>query len=279
MLEDYKDMISDATEDLKNYLQKVEEKEHTLSLSGTLELSKSTIEWEAMLEEKESIQQGLQLCDELSGRIREAESASKENPQFSQYPSTHKYIKKGLGAAKGSIQALMSRLQSHEEEIERRMEAMRSTVPISEDVTSQLAQLQETKESIHECLKVVSEANETVEAERRNVFEDITLADEAYSFSVSTVGDLVTARKFNISGRARNVGGTLDAESYQKTVASIINLDAKFMASAQELRQTPRRNTLDPDSDTDKNGGGKFSGRGFTLSMAKEVSDMSLKEN
>jgi hypothetical protein len=46
-----------------------------------------------------------------------------------------------------------------------------------------------------------SKADEdTAKIERQNIFEDITLADGSYSFTVSTIGDLVSARKLIFRG-------------------------------------------------------------------------------
>lgn len=75
----------------------------------------------------------------------------------------------------------------------------------SEPVAAQLAPLQQTKESVSQCIQIVSEASELAD-ERSNVFEDITLADNSYAFSVSTVGDLVIVRRLNLKDRSRHFG-------------------------------------------------------------------------
>jgi hypothetical protein len=49
---------------------------------------------------------------------------------------------------------------------------------------------------------------------RQSVFEDITLADGSYSFTVSTIGDLVLAKKINLSGGSCNVGGQISNERF-----------------------------------------------------------------
>ncbi|RKL39317.1 hypothetical protein BFJ72_g6789 [Fusarium proliferatum] len=107
-------------------------------------------EWMAMVEEKQSTQEGLKICSQLSAQIEQLESASKEHPQFLRQPSAHKFIRSGLGIAKGSIQSLVSQRQTHENDSDKRMESVRSTVPLSEHEATQLAQLQETKESLRQ---------------------------------------------------------------------------------------------------------------------------------
>ncbi|EHK22088.1 uncharacterized protein TRIVIDRAFT_191735 [Trichoderma virens Gv29-8] len=173
VLEDYKDMISDITQDLKEHLQRLDEKIQLLSHSD-----QSNTEWQAMIEEKMSIQQ-----------------VPEENYQFSERPSAYKYVKSGLDAAKGSINKFVTQLRNYEEDIDNRMQVMASTHPISKDAVAELERLRATK------------ASDTRAVERYNVFEDITLADDAYNFTISTIGDLVTARRINLTGRSRNVGG------------------------------------------------------------------------
>ncbi|ELQ32544.1 hypothetical protein OOU_Y34scaffold01094g4 [Pyricularia oryzae Y34] len=160
-------------------------------------------EWAALSEEKERTEQGLKLCAQLSAQIEQFMSLSAENPQFSSRPSAHKHIKSGLGPVGASLQSLLLILQKHESSIKQQMEALRVS-GLHGDATAQIESLEETKTAIRQCIHVVSDADETVREERRNVFADITMADDSYAFSVSTVGDLVTARGFHLSGRARH---------------------------------------------------------------------------
>jgi len=238
VLEDYKDMIRDTTTDLREHLQNLEKRVQSLSVGEAHEPTPD-VEWQAMLQEKESTQQGLRICAQLSAQIDQLEPTSKEHPQFSQRPSAYKHIRTGLDATRGSIQSLVSRLQSHEGDIDRQMKAMESTVQLSEEGAVQLARLQQTKESIHQCMSVVVEASEMLTDERRNVFEDITMVDESYGISVSTVKDLVTARRVNLSGRARHVGGQISDESYQKTIEALTKLDMSAQNLARDVDQTP----------------------------------------
>lgn len=225
VLEDYKDLICDTTVDLKAHLASLEERVQSIG-TGSLGGSPSgDDEWMAMLEEKESTQQGLRICAQLSAQIEQLEPTSTEHPQFMQRPSAHKYVKHGLSATKNSIDSLVARLQAHEDDINKQMEAMRSASPLSPSAATQLAALQETKESLHQCIKVVSEADKTLVVERRNIFEDITMVDNAYDFSVSTIGDLVTARRINLSGQARHVGGQISDESFQMSMQALTQLD------------------------------------------------------
>lgn len=193
-----------------------------------------------MPEEKQSTQEGLKICSQLSAQIEQLESTSREHPKFLRQLSAHKFIRNGLGVAEGSIQSLVSRLQAHEHDIDNRMEAIRSAVSLSEQEVTQFAQLQETKESIRQCMRVVADASEAFGDERCNIFEDITMIDSSYGISVSTVKDLVVARRINLSGQARYFGGQISDESYQRTIDGLTQLGIESVKmSGQGVGQGP----------------------------------------
>jgi len=247
-------MVRDTNDDLKEHLRRLEETIQSLAAKNTAVPAQDEVEWQAMLEEKESTQQGLRLCAQLSSQIDRMVSAQRPRPQAPQLPQAPKrpfayqYIKDGLRVTSDSIQALVYKLQEHEAKIDRQMGAMSSTTPSSENVFVQLAQLQETKESIRQCIKVVSDADETADIERRNVFEDITMADEAYNFSVSTFGDLITARRMHLTGRSRNIGGQLTSIDYQVTVEALKSIDLKHQRSSQDGKEENNHGFPAPDA-------------------------------
>lgn len=253
VLEDYKDLILDTTLDLKEHLESLEEKVGDLQDSIPQD---DEAEWAALSEEKERTEQGLKLCAQLSAQIEQFMSLSAENPQFSSRPSAHKHIKSGLGPVGASLQSLLLILQKHESSIKQQMEALRVS-GLHGDVTAQIESLEETKTAIRQCIHVVSDADETVREERRNVFADITMADDSYAFSVSTVGDLVTARGFHLSGRARHVGGQISDESYQMTVDALTKLDLAHSQSTRQNSQDHGQKTHGPTPVHPETGGTK----------------------
>ncbi|TLD16547.1 uncharacterized protein PgNI_01139 [Pyricularia grisea] len=270
VLEDYKDLILDTTLDLKEHLESLEEKVGDLQKSIPQD---DEAEWAALSEEKESTEQGLKLCAQLSAQIEQFMSLSAENPQFSSRPSAHKHIKSGLGPVGASLQSLLLILQKHESSIKQQMEALRVS-GLHGDVTAQIESLEETKTAIRQCIHVVSDADETVREERRNVFADITMADDSYAFSVSTVGDLVTARGFHLSGRARHVGGQISDESYQMTVDALTKLDLAHSQSTRQNSQDHDQKTHGPTPVHPETGGTKTFqdryGRGMKLSLPND---------
>lgn len=229
----------------------------------------STLEWESLLEEKASTQRGLALCAQLSVQIEQFELTSQESPEYTGRPSAHKYMRSGLDSAKGSIQSVVTRLQTHEDDVDRQLKAITSVSPLPKDAVKQLIQLQQTKDSLRQCIKVVSDAGETLTEQRRNVFEDITMADDSYDFSVSTVGDLVTARRFTLRGRSRHIGGQLSDESYQRTIDAITRLDMEHIQRIPSPNQGSDRALFIAENENTKPFSDRH-GRGVALSRSAE---------
>ncbi|KAK8121509.1 hypothetical protein PG999_005629 [Apiospora kogelbergensis] len=273
VFEDYKDMISDTTSDLTAHLEDLQDKIDRLKARDTTAVDDVAVEWQALLDEKASTQQGIDMCAQLSAQIVRAASASTEHTQFSGRPSAHKHINTGLNEAGRSIQSLVARLQTHEALISSQLEAMSLKEALTEPVAAQLARLQQTKDSVSQCIKIVSEAGE-IAKERSNVFEDLTLADNSYAFSVSTVNELVTARRLNLDGRSRHFGGQVTDETVQKSVEALTKLDAEHIRSikdAQFHHQTP--STANSSTPEDQNSTKQFFDRfgpGVTL-VAKNM--------
>ncbi|KAI5460910.1 hypothetical protein BGZ63DRAFT_473199 [Mariannaea sp. PMI_226] len=228
VLANYKDMIFDTTYDLHAHLVSLQEKITRLA------------EWHAILEEKKSTQQSLDMCIRLSVQITKFESASMEHAHFSDRPSAFKYIKSGLGEARGSILSLIAHLQTHEALINSQLKTVALTEASSETVAVQLARLQQTKESINHCIQIVSEVGNSAD-ERSKVFEVIPLANNSSGCLVLTVNDLVIARLLNYKAHPQDFGGQATNETIQKFLEALTKLDTECLGT---LQKGPRGRSL-----------------------------------
>lgn len=241
-LESYRNMMSDTSQDLQQHLQDINEKIQVLSCGQAEGYDQDSHEWQAILEEKKCTQQGLEICAQLSAQIEELEPMMEAGPQSTNPPEARGYVKSGLGATKASIQAMVSQLHSHGDAIERRVRKMASSKPLSKETSEELERLQATKDSIHQCIQVVSDANDgAAEIERHNLFEDITLADNSYSFTVSTVGDLVTAKRINLTGRSYNVGGQITDDGFQKAIEAFTREGIRPASNTRQEVTAPKQ--------------------------------------
>jgi hypothetical protein len=131
---------------------------------------------------------------------------------------------------------------------------------LNEPVAAQLARLQQTKESLNQCIQIVSEAGELAN-ERSNVFEELDLADNSYEFSVSTVGDLVTARRLKMSGRSRHFGGQVADETVQKAIQALTQLDAEYYKYSNNEQGPRQTSSIFPSQAKDKHTTRQFNDR------------------
>ena len=215
-LESYRTMAADTKVDLQQHLQDVEAKVDAISTKGRCKAEGA--DWQAILDEKECTEKGLEICRQFSAEVdRLGVSAAPQTPGF---------ITIGIGATERAVQPMIAQLYEQEESIdsmiESRLDAMKSSQSSSAEERDELERLRAVKQSINQCIQIMSETGSVgAETERRNVFEDITLEERSYSFTVSTVGDLVTARRIRLSGGSYNIGGQLSDESFQRAVEAL----------------------------------------------------------
>ncbi|KAG5748610.1 hypothetical protein H9Q72_003108 [Fusarium xylarioides] len=81
VLEEYKDMIRDTTNDLQEHMTRLEERVQGLTASEAKRSVGKDSAWLAILEEKQSTQEGLKICSRLSAQVERLGIASAENPQ------------------------------------------------------------------------------------------------------------------------------------------------------------------------------------------------------
>ncbi|KAJ6781862.1 hypothetical protein PWT90_06519 [Aphanocladium album] len=198
-LDDYKHMMSDTTEDLKEHLSEINRRIGGLAYSGPQNEELNSAEWRDLLAEKRCAQQGLEFCAQVSSEIERLEPCLHGFGEETKAPIAQKYWKNGVDDTKGSIQAMESKLRSHKEEIEREMQGMSY---YQTHIAAELEDLQKSKDGMEKCLQVVAQAEEQV-----NVFENINLSENSVNFTISTVGKVVKTRNLTASGGSFNFGG------------------------------------------------------------------------
>ncbi|KAK1990047.1 hypothetical protein LX36DRAFT_648413 [Colletotrichum falcatum] len=246
VLEQYKDMISDATYDLTSHLQDMQQKIDRLNAENATAVDDMALEEDALLGEKESTKQGLDMCTRLSAQLAQFQATSVESAGFPGRPSAHKYIKRGLSKVGRSIQGLEDRLQTHEVIVSSQLEEMFLQEVLPKPIASQLDRLQKMKESLDQCICIVSDARELAYV-RGNVFEDLTLANNKYALSVSRVGDFSIDRRLNITGGSQHFGGQVTNETVQRSIKALIGLDMEHVRSSAgtHTHQQPQRTTTE----------------------------------
>jgi hypothetical protein len=76
--------------------------------------------------------------------------------------------------------------------------------------------IREEMASVKQCLSICAEASERAQQERVNIFEDVSMADDGQQVIVSTLGDLILARRVTAGARSMQLMGQMSDESLQQ---------------------------------------------------------------
>jgi hypothetical protein len=75
--------------------------------------------------------------------------------------------------------------------------------------------IQEEIDSIKQCLAICAEASVQAGQDRTNIFEDVSMTDDGRQAIVSTIGDLVSAKRITAGARSMQLMGQMSDESLQ----------------------------------------------------------------
>ncbi|OQV10378.1 hypothetical protein CLAIMM_14390 [Cladophialophora immunda] len=225
VLTDYNQLIGRTTYDLQEHLQKIDENLHLLCSQRIQTSDEENSERQRMQEEKESAEQCLKVCAEVSAHINNFHFT---NLQVAHQPahlertlSTHldglsatQFTTDGLHRCKDTLGGTMSKLEKHINEIERRLQA--SNTDSKTKQTTEQTRIMEEINSIKQCLNICSNAAEQTAQTRINVFEDVSMADDGQQVIVATLGDLISAKRVVVGARSTQWLGQMSDTSLQQ---------------------------------------------------------------
>lgn len=221
-------MIDEATSDLQDHLHEISENLQLLNEASegpvSLELDSKVIE-----EEKQSTEQCLEICAQASEYIESlqagllhdsvsthdlpAGSANKEGAEL-------QHAKKVTGAMFHNFQ---SKLNANSKTLELRLAELKSRLAeaqkrqkISKNEATRLETMQEEKESIEQCLNICAVASDLAGSARVNSFEDVNSADDSRQLIVSTIGDLISAKRIVTGNRSEQWLGQMSDDTIRQ---------------------------------------------------------------
>jgi len=216
-LEEFKHMITDTTTDLSQHIEEIDMK--LKSLQGLGGSGEQTGELARIHEEKESAQYCLRLCTEVYNHLDQALPAdltSLQQSQASKLKSDHEPIslvttRESLATCKDTITNTTTWLEKHLRTIDGQLKFLSTT---GSDAVER-KNLEQEIESARQCLRICSQASQQTENARSNVFEDVSMADDGYQVMVSTVGDLISAKRITAGARSLQIMGQMSDDSLQ----------------------------------------------------------------
>ncbi|KAL4993359.1 hypothetical protein BDV10DRAFT_179361 [Aspergillus recurvatus] len=227
VLQDYKDLIQNTTADLQERLDEIEEKLKSSSLPDERNAGINREELQRIEEERQSTTLCLEICKQVSGYLElyqftrddgaaQAASSPPDNKtqEHTKNSIARQIAQDSLTSCLQNMNAASARLQQHLSQLEASLQTT-SDPPVSDQVTWELQKIKEEKETISHCLTICSDASSLSESTRVNVFEEVTSMDDAKQVLVSTIGDLLNAKKITTGMRSLQLIGQMSDETVQ----------------------------------------------------------------
>ena len=187
-----------------------------------------SIDIQMMEEEIESTQRGLEICDQFSAYIEQTRSISLQ--RMTQAPSTSDLgsspleynvpwliLAQALNSAEREI--ITSRLRllqyRHERGIHFRPSQYRR-LPPQDNGSSEQSDIQEEADNIKESLHFFDRVSEETSKNRTNYYEDIATGDRSTQAVVTTLKDLISARRITSGSDSFQILGQLSDDSLQR---------------------------------------------------------------
>lgn len=227
-LKEYKELITNTTSDLQEHLEEIDRKLQAISVSQNPQgVDIDTAERQRIQEERDSTQQCLEICAQVHEHIDRVrpiiENVSTPSGGFHQsvesvggLPSSRQMTSSTLKACRDNLSETTKQLERNLQAISNRLQGLTlQALNSSPQQSADQRQLQEELDSIRQCLDICSEAATKAEQPRINIFEDVSMTDDGSQVIVSTIGDLISAKRITAGARSMQLLGQMSDESVQ----------------------------------------------------------------
>ncbi|KAJ5173410.1 hypothetical protein N7492_006003 [Penicillium capsulatum] len=227
VIEEYKDLIENTKYDLESHLHAIRTRLQSASAEGPIISGYKTVELQMMEEEKNSTQKSLDVCEQfltlidesrpsLSGDMRHSSRLLDRTPS-SVVPSLSWLINaEGLNSAQKEITSWKLRLLQHLHGIGRNMQGQQNHLPQLE--SGQAREDQGFKEELNgteALLEFCKRAEEEANRPRTHYFEDVSTGDNSRQAIITTLDDLISAKRIKSGNNSYQALGRMADESIQ----------------------------------------------------------------
>ncbi|KAJ5117561.1 hypothetical protein N7448_011193 [Penicillium atrosanguineum] len=228
VIDEYNELIQDTKCDLSLHLQSIENRLKSLSSGESVSLDVNSINVQMMEEERQSTQHGLDICEQFSAYIEQTRSTSLEmmtrvstTSEVGSSPIENNIpwliLAQALNSAEKEVIGSRLRLlqHCHERGVQPRLLYYRKSL-LQHDETGEQNKSQEEAENIKESLNFFDRISQETSGNRTNHFEDITTGDRSTQAVVSTLKDLISARRITSGSDSLQVLGQVSDDSLQR---------------------------------------------------------------
>lgn len=217
-------MISNATADLEERLESIDERLRSISVQDQT-TSNLAADQQQLLDERNDTQQCLNICTNALAQLEKAQpnafisAPSAYAPQVTtlrDLTSSQQLTASTFKACKEKFTETTIRLEAELQDVDNRLKRINlQPANASNELAIEKEIMQEEKEAIKQSLKICAEASKEVSQERTNVYEDVSGLDDTQQMIISTVGQLISARRVTAGSRSLMLFGQLSDESVQ----------------------------------------------------------------
>ena len=240
-------MISSTTCDLQDILYSIDTSMRDPIFKDSANIQELSATQTNLEEERASIQQCLRICVDVSSHIDQvqvkdltgitlASSDGRRGTAIDKTTLAHFITSETLADCKRGIGFTAVELQARLKDANRRLNNAKAHESTHQDLGNLF-------ESVKQCLSICDQAADQMTKERVNVFEDVSTADDGHQLILSTMGDLISARRVTVGSR------------------SIQWLGQMSDASLQQLSKDQARGTIERDGQTAVKPGTHFENR------------------
>lgn len=239
----YNELLTTARADLEGRLEMIDDKLE-LMLGQNITASDSEAgEVSQIKEERQSTENCLQICAQLSEHInqiqlanmrRSPSSGEESNPDLGSM--SERITNDGLQECKDSLTRMAAKLASHEKQLFDRLVDKMNGSSSSQAAAADIARLREEWESARQSMDLISSASSQLE-KSVSVIENHATGD-AIQFMVSTKGKILHGTNRGLGWRTRQVGGYLDDETVKQISQDMNNLAFRNSNAAEQLPQS-----------------------------------------
>jgi predicted nucleic acid-binding Zn-ribbon protein len=229
LVKKYQDMISATISDLNDRLEKMKTNLDHLPPQSAGASSANSTERKRIQEEIESTKQCLSICTAFSrdiDRIRpsifkniaippgtvDQSAVSNVGPVTAQF-MTNQTLESCDTVLKNQVQQLQKHLQDLFDQL---IHLQSNPNGVRAEDETERQRIQDELEATKQSLAICAAASERATKNRLNVYEDVLLEEDGRQYIVSTIGDLISAKRISAGARSTQCLGQVSDESFQK---------------------------------------------------------------
>lgn len=241
-MEEYRNLIKTATDDLEAHLESIDGKLETIFTRTLTDSDADAVEMRLIREERASTQKCLQICSQLSDHIDQIQLHSAQHSKSSSRP-THPVplpeivTSQGLQECQDSLRSASVKLERHMHDVVDRLLVKSKTSMASEEEVAELTRLQEEWKTARHCMDICSRADDHLK-ETISVIENFATGDDTIQFLVSTNERVIHGKNRGYGMRQRQVGGHLSDLSLQQISRDMTNVSLGGKEDQSERSRT-----------------------------------------